>query len=224
MRLLKCSLMIFFTLNSIYALEGMKCFGSNFEVAVSHKGWPFGLADNILTIKKNQCDLMFSHERLKYLKSFWHVDICREPVHVKKGAGSVEVIKKIKACKTKSEDAFCLEMNKLKTIIQDDGLIFATGSKEDLLSDHGKVYCSYRLLRSYVDGHVFSPGKVKESDFEDNYQKDDETDSESSREQDVPRPVVEGESQDQIEMIKEGNSENQSEEKSKTSSSSMGSF
>ena len=35
------------------------------------------------------------------------------------------------------------------SVLQDEGLIFAKGSRENLESDHGKVYCAFLLLKKY---------------------------------------------------------------------------
>ena len=48
------------------------------------------------------------------------------------------------------ESDYCKEMNKLFLTIQDDGLIFASGDKEDLSSSHGRVNCTNRLLSTYL--------------------------------------------------------------------------
>ena len=44
-----------------------------------------------------------------------------------------------------------MNIKDLKNAISDYGLIFAKGEKEDLLSDHGKVYCSFLLINFYFD-------------------------------------------------------------------------
>ena len=36
-------------------------------------------------------------------------------------------------------------------VIQDDGLIFAQGDRDSLDSDHGKTYCTYLLLKKYLN-------------------------------------------------------------------------
>jgi hypothetical protein len=42
-------------------------------------------------------------------------------------------------------------------VIQDDGLIFAEGDRDDLNSNHGKTYCTYLLLKKYLnDSVIFS--------------------------------------------------------------------
>jgi hypothetical protein len=39
-------------------------------------------------------------------------------------------------------------------VIQDDGLIFAEGDRDNLYSDHGRTYCSYLLLKKYLNESV----------------------------------------------------------------------
>jgi hypothetical protein len=38
----------------------------------------------------------------------------------------------------------------LDQLIQDDGLIFASGKRDNLTDDHGKIYCVHQLLLSYL--------------------------------------------------------------------------
>ena len=135
-------------------LDGAACLQSNFNTKVSHKGFPFGLTQNILKITKENCEVTVEHEKLKILKNKWFIDVCRAPVHIKTGStGAIEVTKKHFSCesdaKSKSND-FCKTLTKIEKIIQDDGLIFAEGEKEDIQTDHGKMYCAYTLLRAYL--------------------------------------------------------------------------
>ena len=40
---------------------------------------------------------------------------------------------------------------------EDDGLIFAPGEKENLSTDHGRIYCVYQLLGGYLEsGRIYS--------------------------------------------------------------------
>ncbi len=128
-----------------------ECLDANYEALISHKGFPFGLTENKLTIQKDKCVITVSHERLKFIKNAWVVDVCREPVHMKKGAGAVEVIKRLGACVEGTKDDYCAEYARIRELIQDDGLIFADGEKENLDSDHGKVYCAFTLLQRYLE-------------------------------------------------------------------------
>jgi hypothetical protein len=134
-----------------------ECLDANYEASIVHKGFPFGLTDIKLGIAKDRCVITVSHEKLKFVKSEWVIDVCREPVHMKKGAGAVEVIKREGICAQGAADSYCAEVVRLKNLIQDDGLIFAEGEKENLDSDHGKVYCAFILLQRYLDqGITFS--------------------------------------------------------------------
>jgi len=129
----------------------LECLDASYETTISHKGFPFGLTQNKLTTSKDKCVITIHHEKLKFIKDQWVIDVCREPVHMKKGAGAVEVIKRDGLCVEGSKSTYCGELNRLKVLIQDDGLIFAEGEKEDLSSDHGKVYCAFSVLQRYLD-------------------------------------------------------------------------
>lgn len=144
----------------IFAPE--QCLESQFSIDVSHKGAPFGLSENILSLSKDKCIIKIEHERLRFMQRSWEIDICREPIHIKKGVRSVSVLqRKVSCLDSGAEDEFCDESNLLLTLLQDDGLIFAEGERETLDTDHGKVYCSYLLLQRYLlDGHVFSRSRM----------------------------------------------------------------
>lgn len=154
--------------NDIYALslEG-ECLTSTFDLTVSHKGKPFGLSKNILNINKNKCLIEIHHQKLFYIKHEWKIDICRSPIHIKEVSGTVEVYKKTLKCHQgdNSENEFCDNVYMIQDLIQDDGLIFADGEKEDLLSDHGRVYCVSKLVDEYF--HANNVMSIKAMDYLD---------------------------------------------------------
>jgi hypothetical protein len=134
-----------------------QCLNSNFEITVEHNAALFGVIKKRLEIKKDKCQIEFFHKR--FIPSKWVVDVCREPIHLKLlNKGEVEVVKRIDSClANENEDKFCKEALSLLGFIQDDGLIFATGARELLTTDHGKIWCSYLLLKRYVlDATIFS--------------------------------------------------------------------
>lgn len=215
MQSLQFKMFIFLTFfsSNVMSFSSVNCMKSDFIVNISHKGWPFGLTNNILNINKSGCEIKIKHQRLKYISQSWHIDVCREPVHIKKGSGPIEVLKKVVTCRDKEEDSFCNEYKRLKETIQDDGLIFASGEKNTVESDHGKVYCAYQLLNVYLSaGQVLNIGegfKIYTSSFVDKRDKNSSDD--------VPRPEIEGSTNEKILEIDE-------EDKSSSSSSSSRSF
>ena len=60
-------------------------------------------------------------------------------------------LKRDKGCTSlegkKERPDFCRKKEELENIISDEGLIFANGLKEDISSEHGKVYCTYLILK-----------------------------------------------------------------------------
>lgn len=129
-----------------------ECLDASFSTTVIHKAFPFGLSKEALTIKKENCVIDIGLERFKFLKNSWQIDVCREPIHIKEeGASGPEVLKKVGVCDKQKGSEFCSAWKKIQTVVQDDGLIFAKGEKEDLRSEHGRVYCSYLLLKRYLD-------------------------------------------------------------------------
>lgn len=209
MRLFKFSLVVFTFLLStkIYSFSTNECLKKDFHVQVDHKGFPFGLLDVKLGIEKQGCVLTVSHQEYKYLNERWIIDVCRGPVHIKKGTNAIDVIKKTANCSSTSKDEFCSEAKALATTLQDDGLIFATGIKEELESDHGKVFCSFLLLNKYFqDSVIFNKFDQYDDDlgslkgakhFETQSSPSSVSESSSSSSTVIPRPVMEEDASDQ---------------------------
>ncbi len=136
------------------------CLDANFKMTMTQKGPLFGLLNHELIIDKKNCIVHITHK--KYLPKEWFIDVCREPVHIKAtSATGVDVAKKEVEClkKDHSRDTsdFCSQYFALMDVIQDDGLIFAEGDRDNLNSDHGKTFCSYLLLKKYLnESFVFS--------------------------------------------------------------------
>jgi hypothetical protein len=139
---------------SSFALEGfssIECLNSTFNTEVSHRGQPFGLTQNKILIQKEKCLITINRERLKFLKNEWHIDVCRSPVHLKTGAGAVKVLRREQNCESEEYTSdFCREIADLKRVLEDDGLIFAEGEKENLNDAHGRVTCVVSLLHDYL--------------------------------------------------------------------------
>ncbi len=140
------------------AFTDNECLNSSFQTTVSHKAFPFGLTDTSLTVTKDHCVIQIEQNKLKVVNKKWVVDICRGPIHIKYGTGTIEVFKRIDDCRnTTTPSDFCRHLTELEVMLQDDGLIFADGDKDNLTETHGKVYCSYMLAQAYLEkGMVFN--------------------------------------------------------------------
>ena len=136
------------------------CLDASYVMKMTHSGPLFGLLKHEFVIDKKSCIIHITHR--KYMPKEWIVDVCREPVHIKvTSATGVDVAKKEGEClhKDNSKDTsnFCSQYFTMMDVIQDDGLIFAEGDRDDLNSDHGKTFCSYLLLKKYLnESMVFS--------------------------------------------------------------------
>lgn len=136
------------------------CLDSSYVMKMIQKGPLFGLLKHEFLIDKRNCVIRINHR--KYLPKEWIVDVCREPVHIKvTSATGVDVAKKEQECvkkdKTKDTSDFCSQYYDMMDVIQDDGLIFAEGDRDNLMSDHGKTFCTYLLLKKYLnESLVFS--------------------------------------------------------------------
>lgn len=159
MLLFKFSRFLVFFLFPFQLMASEACLTSHYETTVSHKGQPFGLTETKLMIAKKGCVIEIGHEKLRFVKKHWLVDVCRSPVHIKTGAGAVTVLRRQMDCASEnaSLDPFCLEISEMKRMMEDDGLIFAEGDKDNLADPHGKVTCAVRLIERYLhDGYVLS--------------------------------------------------------------------
>jgi hypothetical protein len=139
------------------------CLGGNFNSKISHKVAPFSLLQNDLIIKKENCTVNLTFKKWSLFEKKWIVDYCRMPVHIKYGNGSFDVFKRTEDCSKvkdkKERPEFCKKYEELENIVSDEGLIFANGLKEDITSDHGKIYCIYLIFKSYLqDGIVYESG------------------------------------------------------------------
>lgn len=170
-------LLLFLIPNLGFGFDDHTCLDNGFETTVTHKAKPFGLMENLLSVSKDTCVLDINVKKWEVWKRKWSVDICRLPVHIKYGTGAVDIFKRKGSCPPYTSDVvgneFCQKLKDLEKIILDEGLIFAKGLKEELNSDHGKVYCIYLLLQGYLrEGTVYGPeskrifpGQIEEETF-----------------------------------------------------------
>ncbi|MCK5883164.1 MAG: hypothetical protein KAG61_05705 [Bacteriovoracaceae bacterium] len=139
------------------AFTDSACLKSSFDTTVSHKSFPLGFADTTINVKKDGCVITILHKKMKYMKKKWVIDVCRGPIHIKYGTGSIDVFKRLGNCKGSMASDYCSNLSTIELLLQDDGLIFADGDKGNLDQDHGKIYCSYMLALSYLNkGLVFN--------------------------------------------------------------------
>ncbi|HXH29754.1 MAG TPA: hypothetical protein VNJ01_02965 [Bacteriovoracaceae bacterium] len=154
---LLCVLSLNLFANDQSRFSSKSCLDASYKMKMTQKGPLFGLLKQEFIVDKNNCIVHVIHK--KYLPKEWIVDVCREPVHIKvTSATGVDVAKKEAECfnqdKTKDTSDFCSQYFDLLDVIQDDGLIFAEGDRDDLSSNHGKTYCSYLLVRKYLNESV----------------------------------------------------------------------
>ena len=153
-------LLVLLSLSTAHSLErftSKECLNANYKIKIKRAGMLFGLIKNNLTIEKQGC--LISLKKDKLIPVQWNIDVCREPVHLKKESkvSGQEVIKKKKTCTENPDDDFCEYTKDVLGIMQDDGLIFASGDRDRLESDHGKTYCSFLLMKHYLrKDEVFS--------------------------------------------------------------------
>lgn len=160
MAFIKFSFIFLLTISSAMAQTRFlpkSCLDSVYKMKMIQKGPLFGLLKQEFVIDKKNCLIHITHQ--KYMPKEWFVDVCREPVHIKvTSATGVDVAKKEAECmnvdKSRDTSDFCSQYFDMMDVIQDDGLIFAEGDRDNLSSDHGKVYCTYLLLKKYANESV----------------------------------------------------------------------
>lgn len=158
MYFLKFSFAALFLSSQVFAqgFDSRSCLDAEYKTEITHEGKFFGLIKNDLKIEKSHCHIKVTYKNI--LETVWNIDLCREPIHMKiTSKGSQSVYKREgKTCDTKKSD-YCRYWNELDGIIQDHGLIFAKGDREDLNSPHGQTYCVNLLLKKYLaKGFLFS--------------------------------------------------------------------
>ena len=152
MRYLLCSFFFLLSFTSSADLfEGRECLKTNFDIKLVRPLGLFGLFESKLDISKDKCNFILYLEKYKIQKTRWSIDICRGPVHLKRGKEPVEVLKRISGCQSNSSSDYCFAIKELILTLQDEGLVFAKGFREELSTEHGQVYCSYLLLKKYLE-------------------------------------------------------------------------
>ena len=136
------------------AFEDVSCLKGEFSAQIDKGLDPFGFLKEKLIITKKKCDISIELNKAKYIKSKWHIDICREPVHIKFGGSLQNVVKKNELNCASAKSEYCEVLNDLKVALEDNGLIYGKGIREDLNSQHGKVYCTYLLLNQYLRNSI----------------------------------------------------------------------
>lgn len=144
--------------------EDQSCLGGVFNAKITHKVGLFSLLKNDLTISKEICSINILFKKWNLFEKKWLIDYCRIPIHIKYGNGNYDVFKREKGCDPSEKEMsdFCKNKEELTNIISNEGLIFADGLKESISTDHGKVYCVYLLLKSYLqNGVIYESGSQK---------------------------------------------------------------
>jgi len=151
-------LLIFLSLISLnsFSQNIESCLKSDFSSQISNSDFLWGLVKYELNISKKRCVIKLLKD--KGLKSEWEIDICREPIHIKamQYFTKKEYIKDM-TCSQKSKNTFCKKTAQLLRLLEKEALIHALGEREDLNSQHGQVYCLYKLINEYLmHDEVFS--------------------------------------------------------------------
>lgn len=171
MSLLKYSLLIlaFISLAQAQSFNSKQCLDSDFNIEIKNNGQFFGLVKNNLKIEKKSCEITVIFKKI--LETKWEIDICREPIHIKvTSKGSQKVYKKQGECPQGGE--YCKQKDSLLGRIQDYGLIYAEGERELLTTPHGQTYCTFLLLKKYLNENtLFSKYQIPANIFEEKMEK-----------------------------------------------------
>jgi hypothetical protein len=140
---------------------------SKFKTSIKNDGKFFGLVKNDLSIDKTQCIINVTYKNI--LETNWLIDICREPIHIKvTSKGNQSVYKRVEDCDKNKNQDYCTYQRELNETLQDYGLIFAKGERENLQTPHGQTHCTYLLIKKYLeDGYLFSKYDIPQNIFND---------------------------------------------------------
>lgn len=132
-----------------------ECLGSQFSAHISGRGAMFGLVKHELDLIKDDCVITIEETKYFFLKTKWQIDICREPIHLKREQfKNTDVYKKEQKCSGENSTDFCKKTHEALELFRNIGLIFAEGNRQELDSDHGKIYCSYLLSKEYLENDI----------------------------------------------------------------------
>ncbi len=147
-------LLIFLPFDS-FSFESKQCLDLKFEVDIEKEGLFFGMIPYRFKIIKDRCEVKIQYQ--EYTPVSWEVDLCREPVHLKKTDWfGLKILKKEKNCKGVTSP-FCDQWSLMMGTLRDEALILAKGERDSLETDHGKIYCLFHLLQAYGDyDYIFS--------------------------------------------------------------------
>jgi hypothetical protein len=190
MLFLKFSLIFSFLISPAFAISKFtsdECLNSEFETKLENAPRFFGLLKNNLKITKKKCEIDIQLEN--FFNKIWNIDICREPVHFKMTSKSApDVFKREKKCFAGDKTPFCEYWYELFTVLQEQGLVFANGIKENIKDQHGQIYCTYILLQRYLDDGIMF------SHFENNidifHPKKSHTRKEETNEEEIPQGIL----------------------------------
>ncbi len=140
-----------------WAFTDQACLMQDFEVTITKSNNFLRFLMPTLTLKKAACELTVEQKRWRWSKT-WIIDVCRGPVHIKyQNFSNAAWMKKASCYGQEKSDRFCRGYQQVMNLVQEDGLIYAPGERDDLSSDHGKTYCLYLLAKNYLDeGKIFS--------------------------------------------------------------------
>lgn len=133
-----------------------ECLDARYNLEVKNDTNYFGLVQTKLNLVKEQCNIKVNYKKIVDVN--FKIDICRQPIHMKVTKWKNESVSKRNGeCSKGHKTDYCQYMHELGAILNDFGLIYASGSRENLKEDHGKVYCVSELLKKYLaEGYLFS--------------------------------------------------------------------
>lgn len=139
---------------TVHSFEDSQCLKGDFETSVNKAIDPFGYFYKTLNVKKENCNVTIEIIKAKYLNSKWQIDICREPIHIKFGKNLQNVVRKNQNGCDNNKNEYCQTYREIKEILENNGLIYGEGIRENLSSQHGMIYCSYLLINQYLNNNI----------------------------------------------------------------------
>jgi hypothetical protein len=134
----------------LYAFDSKTCIESNFSTNVKLVTNFWGMIKPEFSLEKKRCLLSLNYKNI--LEESWQVDLCKEPIHIKVHQYFSDKVYVKKSNCSEEKDIFCKKRKEVLSLIKNQGLVFAKGERSTLDSEHGKVYCFYKLLQKHLDG------------------------------------------------------------------------
>ncbi len=147
------------------------CLNSIFSTSIKKDQFILNLVERKLSVNKKECIIEIHDNYLKFFTTYWKVDFCRGPVHIREGKDFKDIIKKEVNCESSKrapEDNFCQTYKKLIGNLNENSKITLLQLLANLLQDYTKYECA-TLTRTIGKISLYDVSRMFKFDFEGLY-------------------------------------------------------